>query len=446
MRKALIATCLLALLVGLTTTASGKEGTKLKRPATGQLGVIATESPAAARVGRAVLESGGNAVDAAAATVFAIGVARPQSCGIGGGGFMVYRSSQGKTDTLDFRETAPAAFKPRTLKSKGLHTDFTGHLTVGVPGTVAGLQATLKRYGTTSLAAGRAPRRAPGPRRRAGDARGGGGHQEQRQAPQALPGQPAAVPARRQAAARRIAAAPARHGGHAAADHPQRPARLLPRRDRPPDRGRHAPRVAAEGRPRHHAPARPRALRGQVAHAAAPEASAAGRSWRCPRPPRAASRSCRCSTCSRASTSRPAASPRPTRCTSIIEAREAGVRRPRRVRGRPGLREGARTAADLQGLRRPAPRADPPGPRAELQARPGPRRRAARGPRRAAPRTSRWSTARATPWRSPARSSRRWARPWSRPARASCSTTSSRTSGIRARPTPRAPASARARR
>ena len=152
MRKALIATCLLALLVGLTTTASGKEGTKLKRPATGQLGVIATESPAAARVGRTVLENGGNAVDAAAATVFAIGVARPQSCGIGGGGFMVYRSAQGKTDTLDFRETAPAAFRPRTLKSKGLHTDFTGHLTVGVPGTVAGMQAMLKRYGTISLA------------------------------------------------------------------------------------------------------------------------------------------------------------------------------------------------------------------------------------------------------------------------------------------------------
>ena len=152
MRKALVATCLLALVVGLTATASGKEGSKLKRPATGDLGVIATESPAAARVGRAVLERGGNAVDAAAATVFAIGVARPQSCGIGGGGFMVYRSAQGKTDTLDFRETAPAAFRPRTLKSKGLHADFTGHLTVGVPGTVAGMQAMLKRYGTTSLA------------------------------------------------------------------------------------------------------------------------------------------------------------------------------------------------------------------------------------------------------------------------------------------------------
>ena len=154
MRRSSVATIVLALIAALTAaTAVGKEGSKLKRPATGKLGVIATESPAAARIGRAVLERGGNAVDAAAATVFAISVARPQSCGIGGGGFMVYRSSQGKADTLDFRETAPAAFKPRTLKSKGLHTDFTGHLTVGVPGTVAGLQAALKRYGTTSLAA-----------------------------------------------------------------------------------------------------------------------------------------------------------------------------------------------------------------------------------------------------------------------------------------------------
>jgi len=154
MRSALAATGLLAVAVALTTVpASGKEGSMLRVAATGQAGVIATESPAAARVGRAVLERGGNAVDAAASIVFAVGAARPQSCGIGGGGFMVYRSAQGKTDALDFRETAPAAFRPRTLKSKGLHTDFTGHLTVGAPGTVAGMQAALKRYGSISLAA-----------------------------------------------------------------------------------------------------------------------------------------------------------------------------------------------------------------------------------------------------------------------------------------------------
>ena len=141
----------LALLTGLST-ASAKPGTKLRPPASGQQGVVATESPAAARVGRSVLEGGGNAVDAAAATVFALNVARPQSCGIGGGGFMVYRSAKGAPAALDFRETAPARFTPDTLTPEGLHKDFTGHLTVGAPGTVAGMEAALRRYGTRSLA------------------------------------------------------------------------------------------------------------------------------------------------------------------------------------------------------------------------------------------------------------------------------------------------------
>ena len=102
-------------------------------------------------MGRAVLEQGGNAVDAAAAITFALNVARPQSCGIGGGGFLVYRSAKGRTAALDFRETAPARFTPKTLTRKGLHQDFTGHLTVGAPGTLAGMHAALKRYGTWSL-------------------------------------------------------------------------------------------------------------------------------------------------------------------------------------------------------------------------------------------------------------------------------------------------------
>jgi gamma-glutamyltranspeptidase / glutathione hydrolase len=83
--------------------------------------------------------------------VFAIGVARPQSCGIGGGGFAVYRSASGRTRALDFRETAPAAFRRDSLQGPGLHTEFTGHLTVGVPGTVAGMDALLRRYGTIGI-------------------------------------------------------------------------------------------------------------------------------------------------------------------------------------------------------------------------------------------------------------------------------------------------------
>jgi gamma-glutamyltranspeptidase/glutathione hydrolase len=104
-----------------------------------------------------VLESGGNAVDAAAATVFALNVARPQSCGIGGGGFMLYRSRTGRVRALDFRETAGAAATPRMFAGPGLHRDFTGHLTVGVPGVVAGMDAALARYGTRTLAETIAP-------------------------------------------------------------------------------------------------------------------------------------------------------------------------------------------------------------------------------------------------------------------------------------------------
>lgn len=137
--------------------ASGAEGSRLPVGVESRLGVVSTESPAASRIARQVLEGGGNAIDAAAAAVFAIGVARPQSCGIGGGGFLVYRSPGGTTRTLDFRETAPAAYTPNTLDPPGLHKTFTGHLPVGVPGIVAGMDAALQRYGTTKLADAVAP-------------------------------------------------------------------------------------------------------------------------------------------------------------------------------------------------------------------------------------------------------------------------------------------------
>ena len=117
----------------------------------GTAGVVATESPAAAREGRAVLAHGGNAIDAAVTTVFALNAARPQSCGIGGGGYMVYRSPDGKVRTLDFREIAGAATKADTFAGPGLHKTFTGHLTVGVPGTLAGMASALERFGTIAL-------------------------------------------------------------------------------------------------------------------------------------------------------------------------------------------------------------------------------------------------------------------------------------------------------
>src|SRR4051794_21816529 len=136
----------------VVAAAPAKEGSMYRPAARGAGGIVATESPIASSIGRAVLDRGGNAVDAAASIVFGLNAARPQSCGIGGGGFMVYRSATGEAAALDFREAAPAADTPTTLQGPGRHTAFTGHLTVGVPGTLAGVAAALQRYGTISLA------------------------------------------------------------------------------------------------------------------------------------------------------------------------------------------------------------------------------------------------------------------------------------------------------
>jgi gamma-glutamyltranspeptidase/glutathione hydrolase len=140
-----------ALALIVPATASATQGSRYHDGVSGTAGVIATESPAAARAGRAALARGGNAIDAAVTTVLALGVARPQSCGIGGGGFMVYRSPDGKVRTLDFRETAGAAMQADSLSGPGLHRTFTGHLTVGVPGTLAGMSSALQRFGTIPL-------------------------------------------------------------------------------------------------------------------------------------------------------------------------------------------------------------------------------------------------------------------------------------------------------
>src|SRR3954470_20859851 len=149
--RSTVAVAALVSLLALVPSSGAVEGSRVHPAVPGPLGVVAAEAPAASEVGRAVLERGGNAIDAAAATVFALGVARPQSCGIGGGGVLGYRPAGGETSALDFRETAPAAIRTDQFTGPGLHTTFTGHTTVGVPGVVAGMQAALKRYGTLRL-------------------------------------------------------------------------------------------------------------------------------------------------------------------------------------------------------------------------------------------------------------------------------------------------------
>jgi gamma-glutamyltranspeptidase/glutathione hydrolase len=126
--------------------------------AEGTGGSAATVDPLATQAAIDVLRSGGNAVDAAVAAAGVLGVVEPFSCGIGGGGFMVvYDARSGKVDTFDSRETAPAGLRPDSFSQPGMaqppaEDPRVGGLSVGVPGTVRGWQAALKRYGTRSLA------------------------------------------------------------------------------------------------------------------------------------------------------------------------------------------------------------------------------------------------------------------------------------------------------
>ena len=151
-----VATLMLILMLPAGDTLAA-EGSRYGDAVRSRGGVIASESPAASEVGLEVLNAGGNAMDAAVATTFALGVARPQSCGIGGGGFLIYRGADGESAALDFRETAPKAVTPKTFAGQGLYKTYTGHTTIGVPGTVAGMKAALDRYGTISLAQAIAP-------------------------------------------------------------------------------------------------------------------------------------------------------------------------------------------------------------------------------------------------------------------------------------------------
>lgn len=120
-------------------------------PAAAPNGMVATDAPLATEVGVEILRAGGNAVDAAVATAFALAVVYPEAGNIGGGGFMVVRTADGETASLDFREKAPlAATRDMFLDENGELTDRSviGHLASGVPGAVAGLWKAHQRFGS----------------------------------------------------------------------------------------------------------------------------------------------------------------------------------------------------------------------------------------------------------------------------------------------------------
>ena len=125
-------------------------------PVVANNGMVATEQELASRIGLDILKAGGNAVDAAVGIGFALAVALPNAGNIGGGGFMmVHDAKTGKSVALDFREVAPLKAtrnmylddKGNVINGKSLYT----HYAVGVPGTVAGMEHALKKWGTMPL-------------------------------------------------------------------------------------------------------------------------------------------------------------------------------------------------------------------------------------------------------------------------------------------------------
>jgi gamma-glutamyltranspeptidase / glutathione hydrolase len=130
-------------------------------PVGAEHGMVVTAHQLATRIGVDVLERGGNAVDAAVAVGYAMAVVYPAAGNLGGGGFMTIQLADGRKTFLDFREKAPLAATPNMYLDnsgnvvRGASTK--GHLAVGVPGTVAGLEYAREKYGTRSRGALIAP-------------------------------------------------------------------------------------------------------------------------------------------------------------------------------------------------------------------------------------------------------------------------------------------------
>ncbi|HEV2707603.1 MAG TPA: gamma-glutamyltransferase [Pyrinomonadaceae bacterium] len=128
-----------------------------REPARAKQGMVASTSRIASQVGVDILKRGGNAVDAAIAVAFALAVTYPAAGNLGGGGFMMIRLKDGRATAIDYREMAPAA------ATRNIYLDEKGNLIVGegsstvgyrasgVPGTVAGMDLALRKYGSGRL-------------------------------------------------------------------------------------------------------------------------------------------------------------------------------------------------------------------------------------------------------------------------------------------------------
>jgi gamma-glutamyltranspeptidase/glutathione hydrolase len=131
-------------------TPETERGSGYQGVATGRRGAVASAEANATDIGIAVLKRGGNAVDAAVAVAFALGVTHPTAGNIGGGGFMVIRLPDGTSTAIDYREMAPgAASRDMYLDAEGQPTADSriGPRAAGIPGVVRGLEAAHKKFG-----------------------------------------------------------------------------------------------------------------------------------------------------------------------------------------------------------------------------------------------------------------------------------------------------------
>ncbi len=127
-----------------------EEGHRISKHLMTENAMVVTAHPLASEIGSKILQAGGNAVDAAVAVEFALAVVYPIAGNIGGGGFMIFRRNDGYNVALDYREKAPlVASRDMYLDENGEPTALSrkGHLSSGVPGTVAGMAKAHERFG-----------------------------------------------------------------------------------------------------------------------------------------------------------------------------------------------------------------------------------------------------------------------------------------------------------
>jgi len=148
--------CVVAAILSISVTAFGPARAASVAPIAAENGMVVSAQHLATQVGVDVLRRGGNAVDAAVAVGYALAVVYPAAGNLGGGGFMTIELADGRRTFLDFRETAPKGATANMYLDKdgnvikGISTK--GHLAVGVPGSVSGMEYAREKYGTMKRA------------------------------------------------------------------------------------------------------------------------------------------------------------------------------------------------------------------------------------------------------------------------------------------------------